>query len=342
MYILDLVPPQELIGYIRGLAYELNMNRFVLSQYLPDETIDDVEFRITRGNLIDEDSATYRSWDTESPIAKRLAGTRISGTIPPISRKIRLGEEARLRLNAQRGGDVSQLIAAVYDDAAKMTRAVLARLERARGEVLSTGSLAIAENGVAGTVGWSIPGTHLVAPGTLWSDLAASDPIADLRDWQQTYLLDTGVLPKFALISTAIAANLLRNAKVRTLASSIAGAPSLVSPVALNQVLDSFGLPQLVTYDTRVRVDGVSTRVIANNKLIFLPPPEEPLGSTLHGVTAEALDLVSAGVLDVRQQAGLTVVIDKDTDPVATWTKAVDHGLPAIANPELLLVATVQ
>lgn len=340
--IFDLVNPQELQGYVRGLAYEQNLYRFTLSQWLPTEEIQDTEFRIVRGNLRDEDAATYRTFDTESPIAYRLAGTRITGQIPPLSRKIRLGEEERLRLEAVRTGDTSALVDAVYDDAAKMTRAVLARIEMARGEVLHSGKLALNENGVAATIDYGRNPAHSVAPGTLWSDTVNSDPISDLRTWQQTYLLDTGILPAYAIISTAIASNLLRNSKVRTLASSIVGAPSIVSQLALNQVLDAFGLPVLVTYDTRVRVGGVSTLVIPNNKLIFMPPEEEPLGAVMTGITAEALELVNGGYLTTEQAPGLTSVVFKDYDPVATWTKTAALALPVLANPDLTFVATVQ
>src|SRR5207237_1101199 len=176
---------------------------------------------------------------------------------------------------------------------------------------LVNGGLTIAENGIAATISYGRRASHSVAPGTLWSDLANSDPIADMRNWQQTYLLDTGILPAYAIVSTAIASNLLRNSKVRTLASSIAGAPSIVSQTALNQVLDAFGLPQLFAYDTRVRVDGVSQRVIPDNVVIFMPPDNEPLGGVFMGITAEALELVNAGYLVSSQAAGLVSVVEK-------------------------------
>lgn len=340
MLVTDLVDPQDLVGYIRGLAFEQLRYKFLLSQFLPWKEIQDTEFRVTRGNLLDVDSAVYRGFDTESPIAKRQAGTRVTGQIPPLSLKIRIGEEERLRIEAQKTGDQGELIAQVYDDAGNLTRAILARIERAIGEALHSGHLVLSENGVTADIDYGRANSHSVAPGTLWSDPAA-DVIGDLTTWVLAYLATNGIKPDAAIISTSILSNLLKNTTIRTQAASLLGTPARVSVGQLSAVLSDFELPPLIVNDEQTRVGGTVTRIIPANKLVFVPPPDEPLGNTLVGITAESLELVDAGYLMSNEAPGLVSVVLKEFDPVSRWTKVGGLALPVLANPNLTFTATV-
>lgn len=344
MLIYDLVNPTELTGYIRGLAFEENRFRFGLSEYLPDVPWQSTEFRITRGNLLDVDSAMARAFDAESPIAKRKTGTRIYGSIPPVSEKIPLGEEDTLRLNALRGGNADQnaLVAKTYDDAGARTRAVLARIERWRGEALYSGKLVINENGVSGTVDYGRKSAHSVTAGVLWSDTANADPITDLIAWYTTYIDTNGVPPETILISIQTRGYLLTNTKIRQqAATAVGGTPTIVDMTTVNALLNRFELPSLTVFDERVRVAGVQTRVIPQNHVVFLPAKTEPLGGTLLGITAEALKLAGKGYLTYETAPGLTAVISEEDDPVTTWTKVAALPLPFLANPDLTFDAIV-
>lgn len=340
--IYDLVDPQELQGFVRGFQIELERNRFVLSQILPNDNIDDIEWRMPTGTLTDQDSAVIRAWDTESPIGKRQGIARLMGELPPISKKIRLGEEERLRKRKLETGDSAPIVRAIYNDAANMARAVLARVELLRGEVLEDAQMVINENGVVQTVAFDRAASHdNASPATLWSD-PASDPVKDLLAWRDIYLDTNGILPAAVLTSTAVVSDLLLNDKIRTLASSLAGAPAIITPQTLQTVLSAFNLPPFVTYDVQVRVSGVATKVIDPKKIIMLPPTSEPLGATFFGTTAESLELVEAQQIEASQAPGLVSVVEKTFDPVSTWTKVAGIALPVLANPNLTLVRTVK
>jgi hypothetical protein len=335
--IYDLVDPQELIGFVRALEFD----QFGLNQFLPDNNIQDIEYRFRRGNLTDQDAATYRAWDTEAAIAARQGAQRVSGELAPISRKVRLGEEERLRLNALQSGNDDPIVDAIYNDAANMTRAVRARAELARGQALSTGKVTINENGFVAEVDFGVPAGHFVTAGTLFSDPAA-DVVTTLQAWMETYDESTnGLLPGVGLTSRKVLNNLLRNESFRALAATLAGAPQLITLQTVQSVLAAFGLPPLAPYETRVRVDGVSTRVIPDDVIIFLPPTGENLGETLWGVTAESLEMAGEGYIQTQDAAGVIAAVEKSTDPVGTWTLATGISLPVIGNPDGLMVATV-
>lgn len=339
--ILDLVDPQELQGYVRGIQLEEERNRFQLQNYLPNENIDEIEWRITAADLVQPDAAQVRAWDTEAPIGSRQGARRLMGELPPISKKMRLGEEERLRKRALERGNNTDIVNAIYDDAANLTRAVLARVEMMRGEVLETGQIVINENGVQQTVNFGRTAGHTVSAATKWDVIATATPVADMRSWVQTYIDKNGVAPALALTSSSVIGYLMQNAEIRALASTISGVPGLVTLGTVQQVFAAFGLPPLVPYDTAVRVGGVSTRVTNVKKLTLLPPADEPLGKTFFGTTAEALELQEARAIAADQAPGLISTVHKMDDPVSIWTKVTGIALPTLPNPDLTFTATV-
>jgi len=343
--IYDLADPQELLGFTRGVQQELEQNQFVLNQFLPNDNIDDIEYRFISGQLQDQDAAVVRAWDTESPIGNRQGIARKMGELPPISKKMRVGEEERLRLRQlERGGDAREIVDAIYNDAANLARSVTARVEMMRGEALETGQIDIDENGVEQVIDFGRDATMepaALAGTNKWDDYDDSDPIGNLTTWVEAYTDLNGTAPGLILTSRKIVNHLLRNDQLRTYLSSLAGSPALITNEQLRSVLAAFDLPPIVTYDVSVRVDGTQTRVISDDKVIFLPPAGEPLGRTFFGTTAEAIELAGAQQIASDQAPGMVSVVEKTFDPVATWTKVAAIALPVLVNPNLTLVADV-
>lgn len=347
----NLALPQELLGFVRNIQAERDFNQFALSQFLPNQDINDITYKITTGTLTDEDAAEVRAWDVESPIGKRQGISRIMGELPPISKKKRVGEEERLRLEGlkRRGeGATSALIDAIYDDAGRLARAVSARIELFRGEALVNGTITINENSIKlDPIDFQRATAHNFAANTLlttarWSDFANSDPIGNLSTWIDTYrTTNLGLEPGVILTSRKVLRNLLQNAKIRALAGFPVTTPSLVNRPQLNSVLSNFDLPPIATYDVAVRVGGSQVRTVADDKVILLPPAGEPLGRTFIGPTAESIELAEANQISGDQLSGLAAVVDRTTDPVSTWTKVVGVALPVLVNPNLSFVAQV-
>lgn len=339
----DWVDPAQLTGYVRAALMDLEINRFRLSQWLPHRPVNDLLYRFNRGGEGLVDAAVFRSYDAEAPIGARPGFTRITGELPPISRKIRMSEYDRLR-NA-RAAD-AEIRDALLDDAARMARSVAARIELARGEALWSGQVALNENGVTGTVNFGRAGTHTVNAATPWSTVASATPVADMISWKQIYIDSNGEDPGVALTSTRVLNYLLQSAEVRGLLASNGVTPSIASATGLNSVIQAYGLPPIATYDVRVNVAGVATRVIPDDKFLFLPAAGNPaspdgtdLGAVLLGTTAEAME--KGYGLGLAEQPGVVAGAYSTEDPVAVWTKAAAIGLPVLANPNLSFCADV-
>lgn len=332
----DYITPVELTGYVRPQLADYEQNAFTLSRYLPSETINDLDYRFTRGGEGLTEAATFRSYDTEAPVANRPGVTRVTGELPPISRKIRLGEYNRLR---QRNLD-AEARNAILDDAVRMTRAIGARAELARGDALVNGSVTINENGVQATVSFGRDSSMSKTPQTSTWD-GTADPIDDMLVWRDSYVALNGSEPGVIVTSRKVLSALMRNDNIAKAAfPNAANVPNVINQSVVNQVLNSFGLPSIELYDAQVRVNGSAQRVIDDAKVLFLPAvgsqDADQVGKTLWGVTAESLEpeFADAG-------AGIVAGAYSTKDPVAVWTKASAIMLPVLANPNLVMVADV-
>lgn len=338
----DYILPTELTGYVRAGLADQPVNEFILAQWLPDRFVDDLEYRYTRGGEGLIEAAQVRTFDAESGIGGRPGSTRVSGELPPISRKLRLSEYDRLRMRQDPNAGIRN---GLMDDGMRMGRAVSARVEMMRGEALYKGKLQISENGVVATVDFNRDATLTVTAGVAWSDTANADPLTDMITWRGV-MIGLGSRPGAALTSQRIVDFLLRNQKMRDLAASNGHSPAILSLDTFNAILSAYGLPPIYVYDAQVSVAGAATRVIPDNRFLFLPAPvaptdweSAPLGATVWGTTAESLDPRYG--IEPGEEPGIAVGAYSTEDPIAIWTKAAAIALAVEANPNMSFCANV-
>jgi hypothetical protein len=319
---------------------------FSLSDLLPDRfftrnTIDLSE--ITRTNR----TARFRAFDGRLHVSERDVGVTKQVKLPPLSTSLNKGELERLQLEFARnsGGDPAEVVNAIYDDSTNLTREVQARMEQARGDVLTDGKFTLAgEGGLFMEADYGVPGGHIVAPGTLWTTVATATIIANISAWVDVYVATNGFAPGGIATSRRVVNLMLQNAEIRTLAASMSGTPSLVTRGALDNVLDAFGLPPIIkVYDTVVDVDGTSTRTIPDDRVIFVPPNIADLGYTAWGVSATALELVNSSAVDFsfQEAPGIVGVVEKIGPPYREFVFVDAVGMPVLQNARLLMVADV-
>jgi Phage major capsid protein E len=337
----DFVQPAVLTGFVRELDGPAN---YTLNGLLPDKNVGDIQAAIDivmRNNR----SASFRAYDAETPIGARDGFQRNVVRLPPVGQKTVIGEEERLLLAQLQTGGLADapLIEAIYDDAATNTRAVLARMELARGSVLTTGQFTVVDNGLLLNATFGVPGTHFPTAATLWSDTADATPLNDILGWVDTYIDDVGEEPGQMTVSRKVYNYLLSNAEIRQLAVTVGGVPGIVTPAQLGQILAAHGLPPVVQYNTRIDYQGASTRPVPENVAIFTPQDPASLGYTAWGVTAEALELATGSnpQLLAADAPGLVGVVMRDGDPLRTWTKVAAVAMPIITDPLRLMTATV-
>lgn len=321
----DAVDPAQLTGYVRTALSDLEQNQFFFTDALPTRTVNDIEARFFSGSLGLTEAATYLTFDAESPIGSRQGVTRTKVSLPPISRKLRMGEYDTLRL---RNVPDEVMRTEVLNDAQTLTRAIAARIELARSEVLYSGELTLSENGVNFTVDFDRTSSHNASASTVWSTSASAKPITDLLS-ARDLIRDAGGEPDIIVMNSSVCAEMIATDQVKNLASSNGVNPSIISDATMSAILSAYGLPPVKVYSAKVKVSGSSTKVLADDKVVMYD--REGLGNTWSGVTAEQLELDSLQSLE----PGIVALATKDFDPVAVWTKAAAIVLPGLANPDL-------
>ncbi|MFJ2113116.1 major capsid protein [Streptomyces sp. NPDC087850] len=339
----DFIEPTALTGLIRAALADLQVNRFTLSRWLPNVTVDDIVFEFTKGGGGLAETASYRSWDTESKIGRREGIGKVMGELPPISEKIPLNEYDRLRQRKLANSDALPFIAR---DANRIATNIGARFEVARGAALVGAAVPVPE--LKTTVDFGRIASHSVVAATLWSDHANATPLTDLKSWQRTYTATNGEKPAVILMPDLVLMHMSQCEQVirQIYPLAPAGSAPMASNDQVNVVLKSMGLPLVEVYDAQVKIDGVATRITPENAIALLPEPgattaaaPTDLGATLLGTTAESLEDEYA--LQPGEQPGIVAAQWKTKDPVRVWTHAAAVGIPVLREPNLTFRAQV-
>lgn len=341
MIIDDIVTPAELTGYVREVPAPANL---MLERFLPDRPIRNIKAAITEVKRTNR-AAKFRSWDTETPTGKRDSFSTREIRFPPIGQKLPTGEQEELELEmARTGGDNrGALVDAIYDDADNNVRSIYNRMELARGDTLQDGKFTLRENGLVLEADFGLDPLHLVAPAIEWDLPETSKVLSDMRPWIARYVASTGERPGYMIASEATIGHMQMSLEVRQAASGAGQVLPFVTDEALAQIMRVHRYPQIVPYDCLIDVDDVTTRAIAEGKVVFAPSDPSSLGYTAWGITAEALMLTRGQnpSLEFEQTPGLAGVVMLEGDPPRRWSKVSAVGMPMITDPRRLMVATV-
>lgn len=337
------VSPEDVTTFVRRVP---TSDQFVLNQILPDRYLDKNE--VDFAELVQTNrTARFRSFDGRLHVSARDVGSSKRVPLPPLSSSLSLGEYERLQLEFARTGGTNRdaLARAIYNDAEQLTREVLNRMELARGDVLTDFVLTMSAPGEPGLVAdYGAPAGHLVNTGVAWSvaTLGTMTPLADLISLRDLIQLDSGVAPGRLTMANNRASIVQRSAEIINAVHGSAAGRSRVTRAELNELLASENLPPVSTYDANVDVDGVTTRIITNDK-VLLTPADESLGYTAWGVSATALELVNTNEADMsfEDAPGIVGVVEKSGPPYKEFTYVDAVGLPVITNPRALGVLDV-
>lgn len=334
----DLVSPAELTGFARAAQEDIERTKGTLARWLPNTSVPDVVVRTVVGTDGNGELAQYRAFDAETPIGSGGKAERKVFELLPLGLKERVSEYGQIRA---RGGDAAGLMLGGVDKATiRVTNAVVDRLEKARGQVLDTGSLTINENGVVQTVNFGRPAGNTVTAPILW-DQANAKPLDNLITWTDVYKAgNQGAMPGTILTSRRTLMVMMRDPGFKQLVAAPGTNPELVSVDGVNAALATFGLPSITVYDRKIK----GANVLPDNKVYLLPAAVDPngsneLGATFYGETLEASE--SDYGIAAADQPGLVVGAWKTRDPIGVWVHSNAIATPILVNPVASMVATV-
>ena len=360
LYELDELQGPELLGFVRAIE---EPNNFLGTNWLPNVTINDLEFEYLLGSTSTPVMATILGWDSEAPLhAKSRPGERVSGELPPIKRKARFGEKTLIRFLQPRAGsaDVQTAIDDVLTQTVDLVRSIQARMEWLRLQALSEDKITYNADGVIFEFDYGITdefqinlvtqqdgdGNSVAADyGPVWTDHANSTPIQDLTTLCDEIEDATGARPVEFVGGTQVLGHLLRSDSVRTMIRGSSAPDAILTVQELQVAFDLYNLPRLTAYNTRVQVENADgslseVRPLAANKAFLVPgggpvlPGHSSVGATLWGPTAESRELIGTPL--VTQAPGIYAKTYATEDPPEEYVKAAAVAFPSMPGADKL------
>lgn len=333
MNLISQIPAAELTGYAREALADLEQNQASLGEYFPARETNDIVFSWNTGGGGLAKTASWRAYDAEADYGSREGFSRKTAELPPMSRKLLLGEYERLRLL----NNTDAAIDAVYDDVDTLLKSVSSRLAVARGEALVNGTLDIVGNGLVGLqMNFGRAAGHSVTSSVDWSTVATADPLADLQSAIATYTATNGFGPGGILTSSLVVGEMLQNDNLRSLVFAGSGSPTRLSRAQLDALLSDFAIPPITVNDAQVSVDGVTTRVLAQDTVVLTPPSAGDAGATVWGTTLEAQE--NLGLVGSEAPGVVAFLERTDRTPIQYHTSVAARSVPVLANPDLTFV----
>lgn len=257
-----------------------------------------------------------------------------------------IDEELRQELNMINQTNNSEyrdiILNRVFDDIADLLRGAAVRREIMRMQMLTTGTITIAEGGQNHNIDYDLPADHKTAVTTSWSDHENAVPVEDIEAAIEKIVADTGERPQRAILNTVTFRHLRRNVSIKAsiLGNNGNAAQAKLSRQSLLDYIEDELQLEIVIYD-KIYTDSTGThKFVPDNKFVLLPAVT--LGNSWFGTTPEESDLMSAtNTAEVSiVDTGVAVTTMKKDDPVNVETKVSMIHLPSFEQSDKVYILT--
>lgn len=287
------------------------------------------------------------AFDTETTTRDRIGVDKIETEMPFFKDSFLIKERDRIEINKAMGSPnsayIMPIIQRIYADAANLINSADVTAERMRMQLLSTGVIAISANGQSYNYDYKFKTAHKEAlvSTAKWSDYTNSDPIEDIKRWQDTIEDDTGLRPTGGICTRKTWNYLLHNAKIKMDLNVTNGQNIILTDAMLKTyIFDKLGVNIAVYNKKFLTRAGASTLFFPDETFTLIP--DGNLGNTYYGTTPEESDLMAGSNASVQiVNTGVAITTVKKTDPVNVQTKASMVALPSFEAIDSVFIATI-
>jgi len=284
------------------------------------------------------------AFDTKPTLRDRIGFDRLVTEMPFFREAMMITEKDRQNLNnvIASGNEkaIEMIVRNIYDDAAGLIDSAEVVFERMRMQLLSTGKIAITENGNALDYDYQFDSDHLetLENTAMWSDLDDSTPIQDIQDWCDAIEDDTGIRPNRAICSRATLLYLIQNAGIL---KELEELKLMKTEENIRMVIEKHTKVQIAVYNKKYSASGSAVQFFPDN--VFTLFPAGVLGSSVFGTTPEESDLMTSANADVQiVNTGVALTSLKKVEiPVNVETVVSMIGLPSFEGIDTVFIATV-
>lgn len=286
------------------------------------------------------------SFDAKVIPIGREAFKTLQTKMPFFKNSMVINEEQRQQLNnVIAGGNqtvIDAILNVIFDDNATLLANASVTREMMRMQLITTGTIALANNGQVIEYDFNVPTDNKVKAD--WHTASTADPINDIIGWQDQIETATGVRPS----------EILMNRKTLNLFANMTTIKNKFAFYALTNSATSLTTAQaqrIIEQETNTTIyvyDKGYTDEDTGKMVKFVPDdvvslfPAGTLGDEVFGTTPEESDLMNSLVAEVSiTDTGVAVTATKETDPVTVVTKVSMIYLPVLNDPDTLVIADV-
>lgn len=274
----------------------------------------------------------------------RIGFNTMSAKMPFFKDSLDIDEELRQKLLVAEQSNtpyIQEVIRRIFDDNMTLIKSAAVTREMMRMQLLTTGTIAIANNGQEYLYDYGLENYQKQTVQTSWSNPAA-DILGDIISYQDTMVEKTGVKPTRMVMRTAAFRYLMKNDYIKNYIYLLANGKVNATENAVKQFFaEQAGITSIALYDkTYTDVDGQTKFFLPDDTVVLLP--EGNLGFTNFGTTPEEADLLGSKQADVTiVDTGVAVTVTKETDPVRKVTKVSEICLPSGENMDKVVIIDI-
>lgn len=353
---LDEFSTAQFLGFIRNLP---EPQSYLGAGWLPNLPVFDLEFEYIMGATNRPVMAHVMGFDAEAPIGGRPGrGETVRGELPPIKRKLRIGEKTLIRFLNPRMGTPDQQLAVdqVFEDASDLVASIQARVEWLRMQALSADTVIYDESGVKFEFDFGLNDTQQITLGAAGATDGAGDDVSDefsvnWTDPEAEMLNDivaltdrvadnTGRRPAEYVVTREVPRLMSKNAHAKAMYFGVGNEPDRpMTPSEVGNLLSQWNAPSLTVYDVvldKEEDDGSVSQVrpLAPGSTFMLPPGFSTQNRTLWGPTAESRILLGTPL--ATSAPGVWANTYATDEPPAEWVKAAAVAFPTMPEAHLI------
>ena len=343
--IFDYFTSKALASYYNTRVAELNMQPFLGEELFPARKKMGLNLKWIKGAKGLSTSLSLSAFDVKSTKKDRIGFESLQTRMPFFKNDMLIDEELRqellIAIEAGNTDYIDTILRNIFDDVTTLLDAAAVARERMRMQLISTGTIVMANNGQEYSYDYGMAADQKYTPKTLWNAEGA-DPLADVIAMQDVIENKGYARPRRAITSRAVVRALMKNAGIKEAIYVMSnGKVTLTEANVLAYFRENANLSIAVYDKSYLDEAGVAQRYIPEDLFILIP--EGQLGNTWFGTTPEEADLRS-GATDAEVtivDTGVAVTTTKTTDPVSVDTKVSQVVMPSFEAADQVIIGEV-
>ena len=344
MSIFDYIVAQEIAAYWETRQAEQGMPPYLGDVLFPSEQQLGLDLSYIKGSKGMPVELNLSAFDARAIKKNRIGFQEVKTRMPFFKNSMSIDEELRQKLLiAIQAGNrqyIDKILANIFQDTVTLIEDAAVTREKMRMQLISTGTIVMANNGQEYLYDYGLPQTHKVTPQTKW-DNANADPIGDIIAWQDVIEAEGYGRPTRAITSRKVLRNLMKNSSIKNAVYVFSQGQVALNEAALRAyIADQTGVT-IEVYEKKYKaLDGTVTRFIPEDLFILIPDGD--LGRTVFGTTPEEADLMNSDNAKVAiVDTGVAVTTTDEVDPVSVTTKVSQICMPSFETADQIMIADV-